>query len=179
MLLQISPDVFNRIKFRCIAREKFNFKPSLCFFNKIPDHSTVMAAQSVPNHEKVARYMAHQMSQELYDLGTSNRSGKQSEVKSPPSDAGNGRNCLPIEVKLKYRSLPTRRPGTTSMRPFAQTAFVHKYNRLPLYLGFFLSSGQRFFFHRRMASSSRSSALPVGLWQLHPSCFRIFQTCPG
>lgn len=179
MLFQMSPNVFNRIKLRCIAGEKFNFKLSLCFFNEIPDHSTMMAAQPIPDHEKIARDMAHQMSQKFNYLGTSYCSGKKTEVKSPPGNACNSRNCLPIEVKLKYRSLPTRRPGTTTMRPFAQTAFVYEYNGLPLYLGFFLSSGQRFFFHWRMASSFRSRALPVGRWQLHPSCFKIFQTCPG
>ena len=43
----------------------------------------------------------------------------------------------------------------------------------------FLISGQRFFFHCRIASSSRSKARPVGRWQLHPNCRNIRQTWPG
>ncbi len=122
--------------------------------------------------------MTHQMRKEFHNLRASNRSRKQTEVKSPPGDASDGRNRLPIEMKLKHWSLSTRRPGTAAMRSFAQTAFVHKYNGLPLQLGFFLSSGHRFFFHWRIASSSRSIARVVGLWQLHPSLFSTFQTCP-
>jgi hypothetical protein len=69
-------------------------------------------------------------------------------------------------------------PSTTTVRALTQTAFINKNYGLALLLGFFLSSGHRFFFHRRMACSSRSKALSVGLWQLHPRLFRIFQTCP-
>src|SRR5207248_696668 len=47
----------------------------------------------------------------------------------------------------------------------------------PLFPGFFLISGQRFCFHSRIFSSSRSSARPTGRWQLQPNCRRMRQAC--
>ena len=178
MMFPMTPDIFHRVEFRRIGRKKFHFHPSIGFSDEIPNHPTAMAAKAVPNHEKIARDMAHQMSEKLHNLRTSNCSRKQPEVKSPPSDTGYCGNRLPVEVELEHRSLPARRPCAATVRSFAQTAFVHKYNGLPLQLGFFLSSGHRCFFQRRIASSSRSIARVVGLWQLHPSIFSTFHTCP-
>ena len=172
------PNEFDGIEFGRIGRQELDFYPSLGFFHEISDHSAAMTAESVPNHQNIAGDMAHQMRKEFHNLRTSNGSRKKPEVKRPQGDASNCRNGLPVEVELKYGSLSSRRPCTAAMRSFAQAAFVHKYNGLPLQLGFFLSSGHRLFFHRRIASSSRSNARVVGLWQLHPSCLSTFQTCP-
>jgi hypothetical protein len=177
-MLPVAPDVFHRIEFWRIGRKKFDFYPSIGLAHEIPDHSAAMTAEAIPDDEKIARDVTHQMREEFHNLGNADRSWKQPEVKSPPGDAGNRRNCLPVEMELKHGSLSARRPCTAAMRSFAQTAFVHEYNGLSLQLGFFLSSGHRFFFHRRIASSSRSMARVVGLWQLHPSLFSNFQTCP-
>jgi hypothetical protein len=178
MMLPVTPDVFHRIELRCIGRQEIDFYSSLRFPHEISDQATAMTTQPVPNHKKVAWNVAHQMRKEFHNLRTANGSRKQPEIESPPGDARNRRNSLPVEMELKHWCLPARRPGTAAVRPFAQTAFVHKYNGLPLQLGFFLSSGHRLFFHRRILSSSRSIARAVGLWQLHPSFCSTFQTCP-
>ena len=178
MMLQMSPNKFDGIELGCIGRQELNLDSSIGFFHEIPDQSTAMTAEPVPNHQNIARDMAHQMSKEFHNLRTSNSSRKQPEVKRPPGDARDCRKGLPVEMELKHWCLSARRPGAAAMRSFAQTAFVYKYNGLPLQLGFFLSLGHRLFFHRRIASSSRSIARVVGLWQLHPSFFSTFQTCP-
>jgi hypothetical protein len=172
------PDVFHGIEFGRISRQEFDLYPPGGFFHEIADQATTVTPKPIPDHKNIARDVAHQMSKEFHNLRASNCSREKSEVKSPPGDTSNSRNRLPVEVELKHWSLPARRPRSASMRPFAQTAFVHEYNGLPLQLGFFLSSGQRLFFHWRIASSSRSNARVVGLWQLHPSFFSTFQTWP-
>jgi hypothetical protein len=49
-------------------------------------------------------------------------------------------------VILQHRGLAPPRPGPAAVRPLAQSAFVEKDDRSPLFLGFFLMSGQRTFF---------------------------------
>src|SRR5215475_4627969 len=120
------------------------------------------------------------MREELDDLGTANGSGKQAKVKVPPGYPGYRRQHLPVKVILQHWRLSPRRPGPTAMGSFAQSAFVDEDDGTALFLGFFLISGQRSCFHRRILSSSRSSARPTGRWQLHPNCRRIRHSpgCP-
>jgi hypothetical protein len=70
-------------------------------------------------------------------------------------------------------------PGTNAVRSLAQTTLVHKYYGALLPQGFFLSSGQRTRFQRRIAGSSRCVARPVGRWQLQPKERSIRHTWPG
>src|SRR5260370_31935285 len=62
------------------------------------------------------------------------------------------------------------------MRPFVHSAFVDEDERAPLAEGFFLIRGQVTLCHCRIACSSRSSALPLGRWQLQLSLRRMRQT---
>jgi hypothetical protein len=79
---------------------------------------------------------------------------------------------------LQHRRFAARCPGAATVGSFAQSAFVDENDRSPLFLGFFLISGQRFRFHARIFSSSRSHVRPVGRWQLQPNCLRIRHACP-
>src|SRR6202521_5501203 len=138
-----------------------------------------MTAQSLPNDLAVARQMAHQMAEEFDHLRTFDGAGKAPKVKVPPRHPCHCRQSFPVEVVLQHRGLSPRRPGAAAMGPFAEPAFVDENYDPALIFGLLLNSGQRSFFQRWMAFSSRSSARPVGLWQLHPSRRRIFHTCPG
>src|SRR5207244_8935425 len=71
------------------------------------------------------------------------------------------RQRLPIEVVLQHRRLSPRRPSTAAVRPLAQPALVDANDGAAFFLGFFLISGQRSFFQRRIASSSPSQARPT------------------
>jgi len=92
------------------------------------------------------------------------------ESKVPPRYSRHRRQRLPVEMELQDRCLAARCPGATAMRSFAQSAFVDEDDRAALVFGLFFNAGQRACFHRRMLSSSRSSARPTGRWQLHPNC---------
>src|SRR5206468_3155560 len=117
------------------------------------------------------------MHEKLDDLRTTDRSWKQSEVEVPPGHARHRRQRLPVKVILQHRRLSAWRPGTAAVRALAQSALVDEDDGAPLFAGFFLISGQRFCFHSRIFSSSRSSARPTGRWQLQPNCRRMRQAC--
>src|SRR5580658_885543 len=97
----------------------------------------------------------------------------------PERHSGGDGNGLPVEVVLEHRRLAAWRPGTTPVRALAQSAFVDEDDRAPFFSGFFLISGHVFRFQWPMASSSRSSARPVGRCGLQFSCRNSFQTCPA
>src|ERR1700751_1071627 len=119
------------------------------------------------------------MRQEFDDLRAADCAREQAEVEIPPGHASNGRQNLPVEMILEYRSLSSWCPGPAPIRPFGQSTFVDEDDGAPFFLGFFLISGQRCFFHCWIAVSFRSNARPVGRWQLQPNWRRIRQTCPG
>src|ERR1700722_810743 len=138
-----------------------------------------MSSRSVPNHQQFTVEMTQQVLEKLNDLRTADRAREESEVKIPPGYAGHRRQSFPVEVILQHGSLASRRPSSATMGSLAQSAFVDKNDDEPLFLGFFLISGQRLRFHCAMPRSPRSSARPVGLWQLQPSCRSSRHTCPG
>lgn len=107
-----------------------------------------MAGQPVPDDQQPTRDVAHQMREKLDDLRASDRTGKQTEVKVPPSHSGNRRQQLPIEVILQHRRLPARRPGAAAVRALAQSTLVDEDDRPAFFFGLFFNSGQRACFHR-------------------------------
>src|SRR5688572_25420030 len=139
----------------------------------------MMGSGAVPDHQQLSFDVALKMREKLNNLGASNTARMKLKVEVPPSDASYGRKFLPIKRILQHRSLSFRRPCPTTVRPLAKPTLVNEHYRAPLALGFFLTSGQRRFFQRLMAGSSRSRARPVGRWQLQPSFFNSQLTCPA
>ena len=135
--------------------------------------------QAIPNNQQLARKVPQEMCEELNHLRTADGAGKQTKVEVPPGDSGHRRERLPVEVILQDGCSSPRCPGATAMGALAQSAFVDEDDGTAFFLGFFLSSGQRSCFQRRIAASSRSRARPIGRGQLHPSCRKIRHTCPA
>src|ERR1700694_1723505 len=138
-----------------------------------------MTGQAVPDDQQLARQMTHQMFEELDHLRTFESAGIEPEGKIPPRYPRHRRQGFPVEVVLQHRGLSPRCPGAAAMGPLAEPALVDENYDPALLFGLFFNSGQRAFFQRWMALSSRSRARPAGRWQLHPSPRRIFHTCPG
>src|SRR4030081_2243656 len=133
-----------------------------------------MTGQAVPNDQQLIRQMTHQMSEELDHLRTLDGAGKEPKVKVPPRHPCHCRQSFPVEVVLQHRILSPRRPGAAAMGPLAEPALVDENYDPALIFGLFFNSGQRSFFQRWMALSSRSRARPADRWKLHPSRRRIF-----
>jgi len=179
MVLPVSPDVLHGVKLWSIGRQVLKTDGAGLFGHKVFNQATTVGFGAIPNHHQLSFNVTLKMGEKLNDLGASNTARMQLKVKVPPGNPGYRRKLLPVKRILQHRSLSFRRPCPTTVRPLAEPTLVDEHYCAPLALGFFLSSGQRRFFHRLMAGSSRSSARPVGRWQLQPSFFNNQLTCPA
>lgn len=179
MLLAISPDVFDRIEFRCVGGQTLQMDAAMLLSHVFLYQSAAVRGQSIPNDGQSAANVLLEVFQKLDHLRSLDTAGEESEVEIPNGDARDGRKALPVEGILQHRSLAPRRPGSDPMRSLAQPAFVHKNYGSALLERFFFISGQRTRFHCRIAGSSRCVARPTGRWQLQPRECKIRQTCPG
>ena len=176
MMFPIAPDVLHRIEFRRVGGQIFKLDPATLAGDELSHSPAAMGGRAIPDHQQLARQVAQQMAEEVHYFGSANGSWVKPEIEVPPSDAGHGREHFPVEVILQYRSLSARRPGAHPMGPLAQSALVDKDDGAPLAESFFLIRGHPTLFQYRMACSSRSSARPLGRWQLQPSWRRMRQT---
>jgi hypothetical protein len=176
VVLPVAPDVLHRIQLRRVAGQRLQRDAAALGPHVLLDDATAVRGEPVPDHEELAAQMAPQVAEEVDDLRPFDRSREEPEVETPPRDARDRREQVPVEVVLEDWCLPTRGPRATAVWSFRQPALVDEDDRLPLRGSVFFSVGQRARFQRRIAASSRSSARPVGRWQLQPSCLRSRQT---
>ena|SRR5688572_14763683 len=179
MLFPVTPKILHRVELRGISRKKLNLQSAALSKDEIVDQAAAMTSEPVPDDQHLASDVAQQVFQELHHLGATNRTGKQAKIKFSPGHSRHGRQMLPVKMILQNRRLSFGRPSPTTVRPLAQSTLVDKHYRALLPVGFFLSLGQRFFFHRSIFSSSRSNARLAGLWQLQPSSCKIRHTWAG
>lgn len=179
MLLAVTPDVFDRIEFRRVGRQKLQSDLPCLGEDVVTHQPAAMDWQPIPDDGQSASDVSLQVLEELDHLWSLDAPGEKAEVKVPNRNPGHGRKALPVEGVLQHRRLAARSPGAHPMGPFAQSALVHKDYGAPLLEGFFFISGQRTRFHFRMAASSRWVARPTGRWQLQPKERKIRHTCPG
>lgn len=130
--------------------------------DKVGNHLAPVGAKAIPDDQESAGNMAQEMTEKENDLRTSNRARKQAKIEIPPGHSGNGGERFPTEMILENGGLAPGSPGSATVGSLAQPTFVDEDDRAFLAPGFFLRAGHRDFFHRAMASSSRSIARPVG-----------------
>ena len=177
MLFPVAPHIFNGVEFRRIRRESFQRDATMLLRNELLNQPATVSCEPIPNDEKIATDVAHQMAQELHHLRAFDRSWVQAEIEGPPGNARDDRERTPVEVVLENRCLASGSPGTTTVGPLTQSALIYEDDCLASTLGVFFSAGQRSRFQRRMAASSRSIARPVGRCGLQPSPRSIRHTC--
>ena len=173
------PQILHRIELRSVSRKELQPQAPLLAAHKIPHQTAAMTPQPIPDNQQLPRKMSQKMCEELDHLRAADGAGKKTKVEVPPGDSGHGREGPPVEVVLQDGRFAARRPRATAMRSLTQSAFVDEDDGAALVFGLFFNCGQRSCFHRRIFSSSRSIARPVGRWQLHPNCRKIRHTCPG
>ncbi len=177
MLFPVAPHVFDGIELGRVSRESFQRDATPLLRHKLLDPSAAVSRKPIPDDEKIATDVAHQVAQEFHHLRTLDRSWVQAEIEGPPRDARDDRERTPVEVVLENRCLASGSPASAAVGPLAQSAFVDEDDRLPSTPGVFFSAGHRLRFQRRMAASSRSMARPVGRCGLQPSPRKIRHTC--
>src|ERR1039457_7445226 len=179
VVLGVAPDVFGGIQFRSVGGQVLDVDAALLRGHELLHYAAAMCGQPVPYQQQLSGNVPQQVFEKRHHLPSADRSGIQPEVEIPQRDARDDRKRLPVKVILQPWRVASPRPRAATVRPLAQSAFVEKDDRSPLFLGFFLMSGQVTFFQWRMACSLRSSARLTGRWQLQPSATRIFHTWPG
>ncbi len=131
MLLPVSPDIFDRIEFRRVGGEPFQRDATPLIRHELLDQSATVSREPIPNDEKIAREVAHQVAQEFHHLRAFDRSWVQAEVEGPPRNARDDGERAPVEVVLENRSLASGSPASTTVGPLAQSALVDEDDRLP------------------------------------------------
>lgn len=97
MLLAISPDVFDRIKFRCIGWQTLQMDAAALLRDVFPDQSATVRGQTIPDDREPAANVLLEVFEKLDHLRGLDAADEKSEVKIPNGDAGHGRKTFPVE----------------------------------------------------------------------------------
>ena len=169
-VLEVVPDLFDRIELRGVGREKLELHRPLLRFQPAPHEQALVRAQAVPDDEQrpVAQLPAQRL-QEFNQLWGVDRAGEEAEVEAPEGQPGDRRELLPVEAVLNDRSPAARSPGAHYRRSLGESRLVYEDDGLAAAGGVFFSAGQRRRFQRSICASSRWMARRAGFWQEKPS----------
>ena len=179
MGFEMPPDVFDRVKFRCIGGQALDLYSPPGGGDIILYQDTAVNGRPIPEQEYFAGKVPLEVSQKVDDLRAFDAAGVNLEIEPPKGQATNDREAFPIKGLLEDGCLSARSPGANPRRTGTQPAFVDKDDGSPLLTGFFLMAGHSTRRHFRMACSSRSTARRSGRWQLKPLAPSNRHTCPG
>jgi len=168
VLLEVVPRYIRRIELWGVSREKLHFDVPVERFNEFAHQAALVHLQPVPDDQQLALDLRFERLQELDNLRPFDRTAEQAEVELPIADARDQRKLFPIEAVLQYRSLRCGRPRAHARWTLREPRLVYEDDGSRVGGGVFFSVGQRLFFHRAMAFSSRCSARFSGRWQLQP-----------
>lgn len=90
MLLAISPDVFDRIKFRCIGWQTLQMDAAVLLSDVFPDQSAAVRGQTIPDDREPAANVLLEVFQKLDHLWGLDAAGEEAEVEIPNGDACHG-----------------------------------------------------------------------------------------
>jgi hypothetical protein len=141
--LTVCPDVFNRIKFRGIARQAIDMEPFM-FFQEGLNISSFMNGATVPYKNHLLSQVPQQISEKSDDLMTRDVVGMESDIKAKSSTArryckaADGRYLLMAVTMAEDWCFTRRSPRSTDKRYEQEPAFVQECQVGPKFLGFFL-----------------------------------------
>ncbi len=179
VLLPVGPDVLHRVQFGRVGRQIGRGDPALQTGDVVLHQPAAVRGQTVPHHQQGQAQVAHQGLQKVQHLLLLYRTRVDPKVELPHGEPRRDRQALPIKVVLQDGRLSSRRPGATTMRSLAQTAFVDEDQDAPFPERFFFRAGNPFFFQCWTCSSLRSRARPIGRCGLQPRPTSSFQTWPS
>ncbi len=179
MLLEVRPDVFDRVQLRRVSRKAANLDPAVECIEILSDELAAVSGKAVPDDDEFTGDAAQQMIEEDDQVFPTDSLVEDFEVEVPDGQTRDQRKSLPVEVMEQNGRLSPRCPSAASVRTMTQPAFVDEDDRAPFCTGFFLMAGQVLRFHSAMAASFLSIARPTGRWGLQFSCRSTFQTWPG
>jgi len=173
MSFEIGPETFIGIEFRGIGRQTIDRQPSGEGRQGRACPLRAVGVEAVPKHEDPSGDMPEQVADKTHHLdagdGTFHQVAVDMRVGRHRRD---GRELRPRHPVGEHRGLSTGGPGRAQGGHQREATLVDKDQRGLQGLGFFLIAGQVTLTHRWIAFSSRSRALRMGLWQLHPALRR-------
>jgi len=139
----MSPNLFDRIEFRCIRWEWENVE-AWGVLQKNFDVFSFVDLTIVPNHDHVPAEVTHKMLQVMNDFGSRDVVCVETNIKSQPlstgghGEAANNRDLVTPIAVAENGCTTGRSPGSTNVRYEQEPAFVEKCQMGPKFLGFFL-----------------------------------------
>lgn len=179
MMLEISPQVLDRIQLWSVSREAFDLEPVAMLADEVGDFPTPVHRQTIPNYQQRPGQLSQETAKKVDHLGAANRAWIEPKVEVPPGYPRDRREGFPVEMELEDRGVAAGRPGSTPVGSFAESALVDEDDGLAKPGSVFFTLGQRRRFQCSMFSSLRSTARPTGRCTLHLRRRRILQTWPG
>lgn len=148
--VQMPPEVFDGIQFRCVGGQPFPPQPSLSGggLHVGLRLAALMGGQAIPQQDHWPGELAAQRLEKVHDIGA--HDGAFGEAQAQPNRAtgratdqdANGRELLPVEVVHQGRRAPPGSPGAADGRPLGKAALVQKNQQRAAAPGFFLMPGQ-------------------------------------
>ena len=138
-MLQMAPDVLDRIELWCIGGQDFELDRAIETVDVLAHESAFVHGQAVPDDQQFAFDLSLERLEKLNHLRSLDGAREQAEVKTGERDAGNHRQLLPGKAVLQDRCLPDRRPGANPGRSLRQAGLVNENDYASLTLGVFLT----------------------------------------
>src|SRR5260370_35229194 len=88
--------VLGRVEFGGVGREKLQREASALSINKVSDHSTAVLRESIPYHQQRSIYVAKELAEEIYYLGTADCPFVKPEEKVPQGYPSRQRQGLAV-----------------------------------------------------------------------------------
>lgn len=182
---EVGKEVFHGIQLRSIRWKEFGYEPSFVPVKEIGNDTASMGREPVPHENHPAADVTPDGEKETFDglfVYTARIEGKEQTAVVAVvcgGDGADGGEAFPVEWFYDNGRLPARPPCAANAGALGITAFVEEEEGGVQTAGFFLIRGQSSLFHRAISASSRSFALVVGRWQLHPIRRSMRHTWPG
>lgn len=169
------PDVLVRVQLGGVGRKVLDAEAPEAAAQSL-DQGSAMDLDAIPEHDEGAAKVAEQLAHERADVGRLEVVARMApEVESAVVAARAERDgredrdpVVPLPVAQRGR-VALRCPGAAHRRRQEEAALVEEDEVGAQPCGVFFTRGQSWAFHRAMASSSRSSALRSGFWELQPN----------
>lgn len=149
VLLQVTPDVLDRVQFRRICRKSLELDGALQGVDEGAYRARAMRGQTIPDDKELAPNRLMQRREKLDQRGALDRAGEEAEVEPIKGDAGYRRELMPVEVVLQHGGFTLRRPGANAGGALGEARLVDEDDHAALFCGVFLepasvssSSGQ-------------------------------------
>ena len=137
MTLEPGPEIFHRIKVGCVRWQERDLDMPLQIVQIVAHQATSMRLQSIPDNKQWLFQVGLERLEEFDDLLLLDAAFVQPEHAVGACQPCNGRNMVPVEVKLDDRGLPLEAPCAYPRGTLAETRLVDEDDQASFSLGFF------------------------------------------